>query len=166
MDKFKEQLVLIENTNLYKMVKVITIIFLILGVAIMALGGAIPGLILLISAIVMFYMKRYLYVEYEYILTNGDIDIDAIYEIKARKRVISFNLKDITLLAPKNSKEYKDLYDKPSKIIKPIPKGVEQKIYIAVISKGINRVQLEFVPNKEFIDLCFLYNPKAVKKNV
>ena len=166
MDKFKEQLVLIENTNIYKIFKTITVILLVLGVAFMAIGGAIPGIILLISAIIMFYMKRYLYVEYEYILTNGEVNIDAIYEIKARKRILSFSIKQLSLLAPKDSQEYESLYDKPSKVVKAIPKGANEKIYVAVISEGNNRGQLEFVPNKEFINLCFLYNPKAVKKNL
>lgn len=44
--------------------------------------------------------------EYEYIVTNGDIDIDVIYSQKKRKRLASFNIKDVEIVAPIDNKDY------------------------------------------------------------
>ena len=37
--------------------------------------------------------------EYEYIFTNGDLDIDVIYNRSRRKRIFTTNMKDIELMA-------------------------------------------------------------------
>lgn len=164
LDNFKEQLVRAQDLTLYNFVRIVTVILAVIGVLTMMNLGVIIGLVIFVIAGAGFYFKRFLYSEYEYSITNGEIDIDAIYEMKSRKKQASFNMKEVSLLAEVNSNHYKDFSNKPKKIINCVPKGNKDKIYAALVTEGNKRVEVQFVPNKEFIDLCFLYNPKAVKK--
>jgi hypothetical protein len=166
MDQFKEQLVLLEHSSKYKIAKVFMIIFVVSGLFLILANVIVMGIVLLGVAGFIFYFKKYLYAEYEYSLTNGQIDIDVIYEAKSRKKVLNFNMKDAELLAPIHSDFYKDFTNKPKNIVSTMPDGNSDKIYAAIIVSGGVRMVLKFVPNKDFVDACFLYNPKAVKKNL
>lgn len=164
MDHFKEQLVTVRNLTEYRLAKGAMIVFLTVAFFLMAIGGFIPALVAAAASGALFYFKRFLYVEYEYIITNGEIDIDAVYEVKTRKRKISFNIKEVSLLAPIDSYEFKDAANKPEKIINAVPRGNTDKVYVALLTEGNERAQVHFVPNGDFINTCFLFNPKAVKK--
>lgn len=47
-----------------------------------------------------FWLISRLNVEYEYTLTNGEMDVDAIYSKKSRKRLLNFHCKDVEFLSP------------------------------------------------------------------
>lgn len=50
--------------------------------------------------------------EYEYCFTDGQVDIDAIYSQKTRKRQISFDCKDIAMMAPKEEVKYQTIFQR------------------------------------------------------
>jgi hypothetical protein len=63
------------------------------------------------------YLTKMLNVEYEYIVTNGEVDVDIITSKSKRKRLISFNCKDIEAIEAytNGSQMYeKGEYDKKS----------------------------------------------------
>ena len=66
----------------------------------MTMGGAIFGPIITIAALLG---AGYLFImfsrEYEYILTNEELDIDVIYNRSKRKRVTTVNLRKIDVMA-------------------------------------------------------------------
>lgn len=165
MDQFKEQFVTTEDLNLYKLANGVMIGFFIFALLCVLSGRVIPGLIFLAFSGIIFYAKRFLYVEYEYSITNGEVDIDSLFEVKSRKTRINFHMKEVSLLAPLESDQYKDLKNKPEKVINAVPKGNTNKVYAALVTEGNKRAQVLFVPDDEFIDTCRLFNPKAVKKN-
>ncbi|WP_426348426.1 DUF6106 family protein [Alloiococcus sp. CFN-8] len=164
MDNFKEQLVRANSGTAYKTTKVFTYIFGALAVLFLGTFQLILAAIFGLAAVGLFLLKRRLYLEYEYSITNGEVDVDKIIEAKSRKKLITFNMKEVELLAPLDSSEYKSFSGKPEKIINAVPNGDTNRKYGAIINGGGKRAQLIFVPNKEFVDLCFIYNPKAVKK--
>ncbi|GKU27105.1 DUF6106 family protein [Clostridium folliculivorans] len=165
MDQFKEQLVRAQNPGKYKAVKILMYIVGVLAVLCLLTGNFILGLLLVVIAGILFYVKRFFYLEFEYVITNGEVDVDVIYETTTRKKKMSFNMKEVSLLAPYESDEYKALSNKPSKIITAIPEGNKDRAYVAVVTEGNDKAQLIFVPNQEFVNICFLFNPKVVKKN-
>ena len=60
-----------------------------------------------LAAVVLIWWGIYLLIsnynlEFEYIITNGDIDIDVIFSRRKRKRLASFSLKDVEIIAPIN----------------------------------------------------------------
>ena len=102
MDTFFEQIVSIKKGA--KEVALILLIIaaaLIIGAVLMLLSIAqmsLAGIIFLAIAGIFYGAYRLvalLNVEYEYILTNGEMDIDKITNRSSRKRQITFNLKDV-----------------------------------------------------------------------
>lgn len=127
--------------------------------------GIIPVFIMcLVISAACFFGKKKFYVEYEYAFTNGEIDIDRIVEMKKRKRVLTFNIKEVELLAQEDSYYIKDFTNMPSEEISFFPSTSERQVYVAMITGGNHRTMLRFVPDEEFLNLCFKYNPRAVKK--
>jgi hypothetical protein len=125
----------------------------------------IPGIIFAALTIILFIYKGKLYTEYEYVYTNGDVDIDSIVEQKKRKRLLSFNLSNVQLIAGVDSDDYKSFSNKPEKIVKYCIKNTSEKVYVAIITGGTNRVQLFFTPDEAFLDHCYRKSPRIVKKN-
>lgn len=164
MDNFYEQLVSTYKTSAYKIANGAVYVFG--GLAILTLGSG-RFLAFIIGALLatgLYFLKRDLYVEYEYVFTNGEIDIDKITEMSKRKRVMQFNIKEAELIALEDSYHVKDFANKPEKVVTYYPKTCDKKVYVAMITGGTERVQLRFAPDEQFLELCFRYNPRALKK--
>lgn len=164
MDQFYEQLLVTKKTTLYKVANALMYIFAVFGVITFSINILI-GILLIGSAGAIFFFKKKLYVEYEYDFTNGEIDIDQILEMKKRIRTLTFNIKDVELLANETSFYVKDFSNKPSKIMTFLPSSYEGKVYVAMLTGGNERVMIRFAPNEKFLNLCFKLNPRAVKKD-
>jgi len=107
-DVFKEQLVKRRpniKTTLAKAGLVSAAIFL---MAIIVFFEAISIFFPLLWAVIIFgtyFLIRRFNIEYEYVLTNNELDIDIIYGKSRRKRVFSSNVRDFEAFRPTNSKE-------------------------------------------------------------
>ncbi|MDF2881342.1 MAG: hypothetical protein K0R54_1899 [Clostridiaceae bacterium] len=165
MDNFYEQLVTTSKTIKYRTAGIAAIVLCIMGILAEIVGQLIPGLIIIALAALLYYNKKIFYVEYEYAFTNGDVDIDKILEKKNRSKIISFNIKDCELLAPRNSDYIRDFSNKPQKMLSLYPETYTGTIYTAMITGGANRLQLDFAPDNEFLGHCIKYNPRGVKIN-
>jgi hypothetical protein len=162
VDNFYEQLITTYKTTPYKIVNASFYIFGFLAlITISALPMAVLCAVLAAAA---FFGKKKLYVEYEYVFTNGEIDVDKIVEMKKRSRVITFNIKNVEILAPEESNSVKDFANKPEKALDLYPKTTDKKVFVAMVTGGTERLQVRFVPDEEFLSLCYKYNPRAVKK--
>ena len=162
---FYEQLVKKENITSHTVAIVFAYIYIALAIMALLVQSYIPLLIFVVLAILIFVTKGKLYTEYEYIFTNGDIDIDRIVEQKKRKRMLSFNLSEVQLITEVNSEAYKNFSNKPEKRVKYYIKNTSEKVYVAMITGGTNRAQLFFTPNEIFLDHCYRKSPRIVKKN-
>lgn len=165
MDNFYEQLEKSKESTKYKVANSGTYIVGVLGLLMVGSAMLIPGVVLIAAAVGLFFFKKNLYVEYEYNFTNGEIDVDKIFEMKSRKRAITFSVKDLELLAPENSNYVKDFANRPDKVLNLYPKDTDKKVYVAMLTGGPERAVINFVPNEEMLELCYKYNPRAVKKN-
>jgi len=170
MDNYHEQLVTTHKTVKYNLANKAMYVIGVLGL--LGIGGIfsgaafISGVVFLIIAIGLYFLKRNYYVEYEYNFTNGDIDVDKIYEMKKRKRVITFSVKNLELLAPEGSNHVKDFTNKPDKVLNLFPETSEAKIYVGMLTGGMERAVIRFVPDEQLLDYCYKYNPRAVKRNI
>lgn len=165
MDNFYEQLLTTNKSFQYKAVEILTYIFGVLGILIAGSGRITLSIFFIILAAAAFYFKRFLYIEYEYEFTNGDIDIDRIFAMSKRKTAISFNIREAEILAPENSQYLKEVANLPQKELNLYPKESKNKVYTAVVKQGAQNIKVNFVPDEEFIDLCYKYNPRSVKKS-
>lgn len=74
-------------------------------------------------------------VEYEYLYVNGELDIDAIYSKQKRKRVGSFDMAELEILAPENSHAL-DFYknNKSLKVLDFTSGNPQAKAYMLVMN--------------------------------
>ncbi|WPC42132.1 hypothetical protein [Clostridium sp. JS66] len=165
MNNYYKQLVTTYKTVQYKSLSSVTFVGLILALIMVVTYQMIPAVVLVVVSFGTAYFKRYLYVEYEYEFNKEEINIHKIIGRVKRKKCISFNVKDIEILAAQNSKSLKAINNLPKKKMKLYPSTSRELIYSAILKYNEERIQVRFVPDNKFIDLCYKHNPNSVKKN-
>jgi hypothetical protein len=164
MDNFHEVLITTSKITTYKALNVLMYVCGILSGILLGSLNIIPAMFLMAITVGIFSYKKNIFIEFEYDFTNGEIDVDKIIEMKRRTRILTFNVKDIELLAEENSTFIKEFSNKPLKEINAIPSDFKDVIYVAMITGSGEKVKLRFAPDEEFIALCYKYNPRATKK--
>ena len=118
----------------------------------------------LIAAVLygMYFVANMLNVEYEYAITNGEMDVDKIIAKRRRKRIISIDTREFEYFAPLND-EYKSEYDceydkKIDVFSSPDAKG----IYFARFYKNGQKYRLAFQPSEKMIEAIKLKMPRSM----
>lgn len=103
-DSYIEQAIKAKPGREYYIKIMIPLFVAIIGaISVMFIG--VLGILIFVIGICLFMnlsAKRQL--EYEYTLTNGSIDIAAIYNASKRKELMNFELEQVTMIVPKDSK--------------------------------------------------------------
>ena len=103
-------------------------------------------------------------VEYEYILTNGELDIDKITHKRRRKRLMTIHCKSFITFAKVGDKEYaSEENGEFSKIIDASAKSSALENYYAVFYKNGQKIKLVFNPTQKMIDNFKIYAPRVIK---
>lgn len=106
-------------------------------------------------------------VEYEYILTNNDFDIDKVMAKKGRKHLISFDIREAECIAAINDDANNDAYkNKPAdvKLFDYSAKNNNGEVYFAdVVIEGERNIVL-FQPTTKMVEAMWKFNPRAVHK--
>lgn len=165
MDIFKEQILKVRKTPAeYILMAAIIIFSVIASVFLFLYSGKYPFFILLIVAI--FYGSGKLLgmfsIEYEYIVTNSVIDIDKIISKSSRKRIASFESKDIVRCekavgtAPvTDASERFICCDKDDK-----------NAYWILVNKNGKKTLIMFAPNEKIIEAIRLGAPKNIAREL
>lgn len=100
-------------------------------------------------------------VEFEYILTNGELDVDRITNRKKRKRLITIHAKSFT--------EFGKVKGAPSdkgagyaRVIDASAHSDSFEDYYAVFFKNGQKIKLIFNPTSKMIDVFRIYAPRVV----
>lgn len=104
-------------------------------------------------------------IEYEYILTNSEMDIDKIMSKKGRKHIVSFDFKEISVCANVNDSEHNHDYRnvKPGKTIDVTGNKERGSIYFADFSQdGGETVRVLFQPTSKMINSAKKFNPRKI----
>ncbi len=119
-DVYLEQLVKRKNTAAIILIRIAIVVgTIVLGSAMLICApmiGPFSSIMFLLFALLVYgayvaFVSQN--VEYEYIITNGDIDIDKIIAQRRRKRILSFRCKDVMKMGKYNAEEHKSVsYDK------------------------------------------------------
>jgi hypothetical protein len=122
----------------------------------LAMAGVIYGGYLLITA---------LNVEYEYILTNDELDIDAIIARRKRKRLVNIKLKSVDDFKLYNRANFSK--DKTGKFIDASAgEKSELKQYVFDYnSQKSGKVQVIISPDERTLKAIRTYLPRAIKRN-
>ncbi len=103
-DLYQEILISRKTPFVNKIIKgaayVATALFLLIGMLFLNPLYFIPGIAL--GACCYFLVPK-LDLEYEYLYVNGELDIDAIYSKQKRKRIASYDMAELEILAPSTS---------------------------------------------------------------
>ncbi len=111
-----------------------------------------------------YVLMRNFNIEYEYIFTNGELDIDVIKSRKVRKRLTSLSTKNIELMARKENSIYKRDFEseaiakKYDAVFDPAKGG----IFCAIYNVDGVRTMLTFQPPEKLAEAMKKMNPRAV----
>lgn len=166
-DTFVEHLVTRKKTVTTRLIGVLYIVALVTVILItfmfevlfMLLPVAVVGGIWLVVRLI-----KGLDVEFEYIVTNGEVDIDRISGKRKRKRLITVDCRTFEILAP-DSPSYFAAYEKvvfKEKI--DVSSGENPRWFAICPSKQGGKLLLYFEPNDRMLDAFRLYNQRAVKQ--
>lgn len=108
------------------------------------------------------YFTKMLNVEYEYMVTNGDFDVDIITSKSNRKRIISFNCKDIYSIEPYNKEAFNNAqFDKKSVYCN----ANDDDVYTVCLKhKGIGKVCLVMQLPKKVQEAMLPYLDKLIAR--
>jgi len=140
------------------------ILFLFFGI--ISLSGILSvftgaGFLLMAGVIYLaFYAIKYLNVEYEYILTNSELDIDRILGKSKRKRMLTIDFREIEYCA-----EISELEDKKAGVKKTFDFsgiGYNKTYFIIIDTEDSGRICVLFEPTSKMIEAARKFNPKKV----
>ena len=170
MDIFCEYIVKkkVELLDVLKVIGIWLLAFLLSTVDILfvtqILGGGISLAIVAILFYFAFLLSKIIYVEFEYALTNNEMDVDKIIGRSRRKRVITVDFKTIELCASVNDAMYKNQYENTSSITKTInvTGKSDYDVYFVDFVDSSGKIRVLFQPTDKMKDALKLINPRAI----
>ncbi len=159
-DVFVEELVVRQRPLIVALLRVgIIILALVLIVAFYFVTGMLLGeygsalfpALFAVVCIGVFLAFRFLGLEYEYSFYSGDVDVDKIIGKRKRMTVLSFNCRDIELMAPYSEKYDPELEN--AKLVDARGSGAGDRDWIILIkSETGERSALAFSPSERMLD--------------
>ncbi|MCC8160394.1 MAG: DUF6106 family protein [Oscillospiraceae bacterium] len=103
-------------------------------------------------------------IEYEYILTNSEFDIDKVMSKKGRKHLVSFDFKDISVCANIKDNEHNRDYTavQVKKTYDVTGDKLGGNIYFADFSEKGERIRVLFQPTYKMISSAKKFNPRNI----
>lgn len=170
MDVFLEYMVKRKNTTKAKIRKILIIIGMVLACFLIT-GFLLQfpefGFALICAIAVVIYVGVRLLAdirtEYEYIVTNGEMDVDKITSRRKRKRLLTVKFNEMDIMAPMGG-EHKNEYESKSgkdidASISPDEKG---NYFIILRTTKSGLVRLIFSPNEKIIKSAKSFAPRKV----
>lgn len=119
----------------------------------LALGAA----LVVVIGYAMYYAIKMIYMEYEYAITLGDIDIDSIRGQRKRVRVFSGTLSQIEEMAPYSANAHMSAWENiPNRVEAVSDLGADDIYYFIGAYKG-QRTLVLFQPSQEMLAVCRKY---------
>jgi len=152
-DVFKEQIVARKQTSKDTAIRVCLVVVVVLVFLItMAMLGALGMIITIAVGFGAFYLMSFLRVEYEYIFTNGELDIDIIYNRARRKRVFSGQVKNFEIMAHVEDTVHLGSFSSAQETRDYSSGSVRENTYaFLAIAKG-KRLKVIIEPNEKMMD--------------
>lgn len=139
----------------------------VLSVASFLMGGDFIGPILIVGILFgTVYLFNRFSREYEYILTNNELDIDVIYNRTSRKRVITFDMKKIDIMASiKDDRHTAELNRGNFKVINASDNTNEANTYAIIAqSEKYGACKILITPNDALLEDLYRQAPNKVFK--
>jgi len=101
-------------------------------------------------------------IEYEYIVTNGDLDIDMIIAQRKRKRIFSASCKDFDVVAKLNSEQYDHNTQNIKNRIMAASSIEATDVYFISLVKDGKKTLVFFEPHVKMVESFKKYIPRKV----
>lgn len=102
-------------------------------------------------------------IEYEYIVTNGEIDVDMIIHRRKRKRLITVHSRTFDVVAPVGSAEHRSEENATYTRVIDASSGRDNgKAYFASFSKDGQKIKLVFEPTEKMLEAFKTFVPRNV----
>ena len=167
MDVFFEQIVEIKKTAKdYLILAIIWILAIGISVTLLVSFFGLMGPIIIIAPMLLCYgaykLSMNFFVEYEYIITNGTLDIDKIVAKNSRKRILSIEISNVDNLEKYNPNKMLNGY---SKITLACNKDDSNAYGMSVGKEGLGRHYIVFSPNDKLKAATVKYLPKHISNS-
>ncbi len=165
MDIFMEKIVKRRKTAVDSLIIAATII---IGLLLIMIVGSVSFLqtfmpvLLVVIGYLGYMLIRNRNVEYEYIVTNGDLDIDMIIAQRKRKRVFSGSCKDFEIVAKMTSGQYNQSYETAKKRLNAVTSMDSNEVYFISTVKDGEKMLIFFEPHPKMIESFKKYIPRKV----
>ena len=126
-------------------------------------AGYLVGPILLVAvALAVWILWRRAYREYEYIFTDGNLDIDVVFNRSSRKHVATFDVKKARFIGPADNRENQALIEGSFQKVIRADSGLDpENSYVLLGTLNEATCKLYFEPNEELIKAIKRYNPRG-----
>lgn len=165
MDTFIEKIVLRKKTGQDHLITagiiVLAIILLIVVSSIPVVNSFGPILWVAVGYFAYFFIKTR-NIEYEFAVTNGDIDIDKIIAQRKRKRIFSGSAKDFEIVAKLKSDKYTSEYKNIVKKIEAVSSMDNPNVFFIVTSYKGDRTIVFFEPDTRMLSNFKTFIPRKV----
>ncbi len=115
----------------------------------------------------VYLLKGMMNIEYEYIVTNNELDIDKVMSKRGRKHLITVDVKNVKLMARTDDEACNDVYKNPPQGVKVFDYGAMNEnlsTFFADCTIDETRTIVVFQATEKMIDALWKYNPRAIKK--
>ncbi|MCI5811506.1 MAG: DUF6106 family protein [Clostridiales bacterium] len=128
-------------------------------------AGVMCILVILAVGVGYYFLNKQFEIEYEYILTNDELDVDKIIARERRKHLLSVDIRTFEILAPMKA-EYKSEYENPSitNRIDASSSVKSDKRWFAVFRDGEKKTLLIFEPGKKMREGMRHIIPRTIKE--
>ncbi|MBN2221630.1 MAG: hypothetical protein JW708_05425 [Vallitaleaceae bacterium] len=168
-DVFKEQLVKKKGNSKDLLAKSglvlagVVLIFALGFIPVIGELGLYPILFAVIIWLEFIFLRRF-NVEFEYVFTNGELDIDKIYNRSKRKHALSVDVKSFTVMVNMKMNNAKGEMGDFSKTLDFSSGEVNENTYAAIFEDNGIKTRLIFEPNETLFDAIRTYIPRKIKK--
>ena len=151
-DVFNEQIVKRQGTfmDTCKRVGIILLVMVIFMVSFMFL----QAFAVFIGAAAVFggaFLMSYLNVEYEYVYTNGELDVDIIYNRSRRKRLFSIVVKDFEIMAHAEDRAHERAFDNVQETMSLHSGEIGPNTYVFLATIKGKKTKVVFEPNDKML---------------
>ncbi len=163
---FKEYMVKQKKSSKDVMMQTLIVVCTIVVVLLaMAIGGALLGPIITIAVLLgAGYVFSMFSREYEYILTNEELDIDVIYNRSKRKRVTTINLRKIDVMAAIDDANHRHEIEgkNVAKVINASDNSNDKNTYVIIGETQFGITKILLSPSSDFLDEMFRQSPNKI----
>lgn len=116
----------------------------------------------------LFYLAYYLAsqrnIEFEYAITNGDVDIDMIVNQRKRSRVFSANCRNFEVVARVNSEQYTPQIRNTKTVLNFSSRDPKADVWFIYLIQNSTPKVILFEPDEQIIDSFRTFIPRKVFK--